>query len=85
MGSNSSHTLAGKICLLLSYHLRSTTFVTLGSSLAPSRLVSKGATAPLLLECLGRASGLKFARSGDAEREVLVEWVFEIGRVVVEV
>lgn len=43
--------LAGKMCLLRSYHLRSTTFVTFGSSLTPS-------SCAIGLELLGFAPGL---------------------------
>lgn len=52
-GSYSCHKLAGKICLFLSYHRRSTTLVIVGSFSAPSSSSS-----------LGRASGSSVAGAG---------------------
>lgn len=39
---------------------------------------------PWFRDFWGRARGLKVAGSGDTEREVLVEWVLDVGGVVVE-
>jgi hypothetical protein len=61
-GLYSSHTLAGNMCLFLSYHLRSTTLVRVGSSSNPSSS-SSGTAGLLSLLWPGLSRGLKVAGS----------------------